>query len=516
MSEDAISERVKAARRDDGEGWGTPFGHAATLALIALVTLAGQALFARGDLADIGLLYLVPVMYAGTRHGLLTGLAAGVVSTLAYNFFFIPPVHTLAIAEPSHLVTLLVLLGVAVVGSQLAARVRGQAALAQADASREAALAGFARVLMAANGRPALWSVLAGEIARLFDVRTVVLSTAEDGLRIRAAEPAQDRLDLIDQAAAQWCLDHAQAAGPGAATLTTSEWLFHPIRSGETAQAVLGVARGDAGEPLPHAAMPLLASLLDQAGLALARITLEEEMVALGRLQERETLRAALLSSVGHDLRTPLTTVLGLLRAIRPESAAQAEQLSVARSEAERLDRFVGNLLDMVRIESGAIERAPEPVDLAEAVAAALDDMRRTLGGHALHVAVADDLPLVLADARLLHHCLINLIDNACKHGGAGGAITIAVAEEPAGLTLSVMDEGPGIPPGEEARVFGMFARAEGSDRVGGSGLGLAIVQGFADAMGFAVDAGGRAGQPGARFSIHMPASALRMVEKPA
>jgi two-component system sensor histidine kinase KdpD len=499
-------------RGEEGR-WGTALGHALTLLLVGLVTLAGQVLFARGELADIGLLYLVPVMYAGTRHGLATGVVAGLVSTLAYNFFFIPPIHTLAIAEPSHIVTLLVLLGVAVTGSQLAARVREQAALAQSRADRDAALAGFAGMLMGLNTRAALWPVLAQEIARQFEVRTVVVA-ADEGAEAQpvAAAPALETMDLIDRAAAQWCLDHGEAAGPGAAALTTSEWLFLPVRGGGRAQAVLGVARGDAGEPLAGAQRALLESLLDQTGLALARIAAEEEMIALGKVQERDRLRAALLQSLGHDLRTPLTSVLGALRAIRPADAAQGEQIALARGEAERLERFVANLLDMVRIEAGAIEQAREPVDLREAVTAACDDMARVLGARALEIAVADDLPLVQVDPRLLHHCLINLLDNAARHGGAG-PIAVQAEEGGEGVTLSVLDRGPGLPPGEEARVFGVFTRLEGSDRRGGTGLGLAIVQGFAEAMGMQVRAGNRADGPGADFTLVFPPALLRRVE---
>lgn len=509
----------QGAGQAGGLSGGLSGGLAATAALLVLATLVGLVLNARGALADIGLLYLVPVMFAAIRLGLRPGLATGVLSSLAYNFFFLPPRFTLAVREPSHLITLLILLGVALVGSHMAARVRGEAQQAEARADRDALLAGFAGRLIGVNRREALWPFLAEELARLFSASVLVLAPdpATGALVLAGSHPRHDRLDLLETAAAQWCLDSARSAGPGGQVPTASEWLFVPIPGQTGALGVVGIGRPDATLPLDAAQHRLVDSLLAQAGLALARIVLEEEKLALGRVQERERLRGALLSSIGHDLRTPLTTVLGTLRALQPRDAAQDRALAGARAEAERLDRFVANLLDMVRIETGAIERQPEPVDLAEACDAALDH----LAGSGLRATVTrdvpDDLPLVLADPRLLHHCLINLIDNADRHGtrpdGSGGAIRIEAAMEPGGgLALAVCDSGAGIPAGEEERIFGMFTRLEGSDRRGGTGLGLAIVKGFAEAMGLTVSAGNHA-DGGGRFALHVPPMLLRPVE---
>lgn len=502
--------------------WGSGTGYLVSFALVALVTLIGGVLFARGNSTDIGLLYLIPVMYAGTRHGLATGVVAGLVSSLAYNFFFIPPTHTLSVDNPEHLITLLILLGVAVVGSQLAAQVREQAMLAEARADRNAALAGFARLLTGVSRRDDLWQVAAEEVARLFDVRTIVLvrspvEAGGRGLVLCASSPPQHRIELIEMAAAQWCFDNAAPAGPGAETLTASEWLFHPVTGPAGPVAVMGVGRADAGEPLHPGQALLLRSLLDQCGLALSRIVAEEEARALGEVRERDRLRAALLSSVSHDLRTPLTTVLATLRAMRAAAPEQEVQLAAARTEAERLNRFVANLLDMVRIETGALDRMVQLVDLSEAAGSAIEDLRPVLGTRRIAIAMPDDLPFALLDPQLFHHCLINLIDNAAKHGGPDGAITVTAGKvADGGLVLSVQDSGPGLPPGEEQRVFATFARLEGSDRTGGSGLGLAIVKGFAEAMGLAARAGNRADGQGACFALHIPPHLVRAPEEMA
>lgn len=511
--------RVAAAARPEAppplaetvrQPWGSIRGYVVSLGLMVLVTMAGLAIFSRGNITNIGLLFLLPVMVAATRYGMRTGIVTGLACSLAYNFFFIPPTHTFTIENPQNIITVLVLLGVAVVGSQLASRAREQALLAQASAAQNSALAGFARVLTGVGTTEALTQVLCSEISRLLGVNTVLLMPDGEGLAVRSAAPAGAVLETLDNAAARWCFDHGRPAGRGTDSLSASEWLFHPIEGAGRVMAVIGLSRSDARAPVTAERLPLLLRLIDQAGLAMGRIALTEDMAAVAQVRERDRLRHALLSSVSHDLRTPLTTILGTLNAMRAESPEQGEQLAEARAEAERLHRFVANLLDMARIEAGALDQSVEPVDLSEAVASALQDMKRPLAGRRVGVAIPSDLPFVLVDPQLFHHCLINLIDNAAKHGGRMGAIDISAQRVGEALELAVADRGPGIPSGEERRIFNTFARIEGSDRTGGSGLGLAIVKGFAEAMGLTVVAGARADGPGAVFTIRFGPGALK------
>ena len=490
-------------------GWGRPRDYGVALLLIAGVTLLGSALFSAGNITNIGLLYLLPVMIVATRFGLRPGVVTGLISSLAYNFFFIPPTHTFTIQDPQNILTVLVLLGVAVATSQLAARVRDQALLAQASAAQNSALAGFARQLTTISQRDELGRLLCAEIGRLLDAHAVLLLPGSDDLEVAAAVPPEDRLAAIEQAAARWAFENNRPAGRGSETLTASEWLFHPLAAGGRTLGVMGLARPDAAT-IRSDQLPLLLSLLDQAALALERIALEAEMTTVNQLKERDRLRAALLSSVSHDLRTPLTTILGTLAEIEPTSPDQLDQLTTARAEAERLHRFVANLLDMVRIESGALGQSFEPVDLVDAVAAAAHDLRRVLGDHRLDIAIPPDLPFVLVDPQLFHHCLINLIENAAKYGDAHGPIAIVAARRHDGLVLQVIDQGPGLPDGDLMRLFETFTRIEGSDRKGGTGLGLAIVKGFADAMGLGVAAANREDGRGACFTIRFPANRIR------
>jgi len=497
-------------QRDPAKGrWGQPVDYLAALGLVALVTLLGTGLFSSGNITNVGLLFLLPVMVTASRYGLRVGIVTSLVSSLAYNFFFIPPTRTFTIQDPQNILTVLVLLGVAVVSSKLAARVRDQALLAQRSAAQNSSLAGFARQLTGISQADELAQLLCGEIGRLLGVNTLLLLPEDGQLVLRAAVPPDARLEAIEQAASRWAFDHNLPAGRSSETLTASEWLFHPLAAGGKALGVFGLARPDAGTPIRSDQLPLLLSLLDQAALALERIALEAEMATVTQLKERDRLRAALLSSVSHDLRTPLTTILGMLAEMEPASEAQGLQIKEARGEAERLSRFVANLLDMVRIETGALHQSIEPVDLAEAAAAAVHDLRRVLANHKIVLDVAPDLPLVSIDPQLFHHCLINLIENAAKHGSGQAPITIAARRERHGLTLAILDEGPGFPPGEEQRIFETFARIEGSDRKGGTGLGLAIVKGFAEAMGITVSASNRHDRQGASFELIFPETKL-------
>ena len=251
-------------------------------------------------------------------------------------------------------------------------------------------------------------------------------------------------------------------------------------------------------------------SFIDQAALALERVTLAEEMTVVAQLRERDRLRGALLSSVSHDLRTPLTAIIAATNELKKaKGIADPALLADIQNESERLSRFVSNMLDMVRVEAGGLQLNLQPVDLAEAVASAADQLKRELKNHPIKLDVAPDLPLVRVDPQLFHQSLVNLLENAAKYSGSKTAITVAAIRGRDGITLSVIDEGPGLPGGEEGRVFETFVRLEGSDRKGGTGLGLAIVKGFVEAMGLQVTASNNNDGPGACFTIRFPEAKL-------
>jgi len=486
---------AKPLRFERAYGW--------TMLMIAAVTGIGLALSHILQVGNIALLYLVPVLVAASIFGRWPGITAGLVSSLAYNFFFLPPTYTLTVSNPENVVTLVVLLAVALVTSHFAARARVQTDIADSSARQNAAIAGFSRQLTATGNDEELMQAICAEVARLFDVRTVLLMPSPDGPAVRAAYPPENQLGTIDLAAAGWALETGVSAGRGSDTLTSSDWLFTPLKTATRTLGVIGLAR-DNGEPLRSDKLPLFMSLIDQASLVLERLQLEGQMRDVAELRERDRLRAALLSSVSHDLRTPITSILTAVPGLRRK--ATPALIDTVESEAMRLNRFVANLLDMARVEAGALKLGVEAVDLTDAVAAAVHDTRLTLEGHEIRLDVSPGLPLVRVDPQLFHHCLINLLDNAGRYGDPGTAITIEGRRLPDSLTLSIIDEGPGLPAGREREVFETFRRLEGSDRVkGGTGLGLAIVKGFAEAMGLSVTAANRDNPRGACFSLNFP-----------
>ncbi len=495
-------------RRQRGQ-WGKPAGYLVTLLLVAIVTALASALFHILDLGNVALLYLLPVMAAASLFGLRTGLFAGMASSLAYNFFFLPPVGTLSVSNPENVVSIFVLLGVAIATSQLTSRVRAQADMAAASARTNATLAGFLRQLSAINDASVAARMICDDLARLFDVQTVLLTSSGGiSLTIQAASAPGYRLDTMDMAAANWAFDNGTSAGKGSGTLAASEWLFQPLKAGGKALAVIGVAKENSGDPIRADQLPLLTSLIDQAALVLERVRLETEMRDVDAVRTRDRLRAALLSSVSHDLRTPLTAVIAA--ADQLDHGATPELIGTIKTESARLNRFVANLLDMARVEAGALKLNVEATDLSDTVAGAAHDARRALQGHDVRLQVSPSLPLVRVDAQLLHHCLLNLLDNAGRYGDPGTDIIVEGVHLYGQIRLSILDHGPGLPPGREAEVFETFRRLEGSDRaIGGTGLGLAIVKAFAEAMGMSVEAGNRDDGEGAAFTLVFPADLI-------
>ena len=499
----AASVRARAGRRPTQ--WGTRLGYAVTTALVAGVTVLASALFQILDLGNVALLYLLPVMAAASLFGLRTGLYAGIASSLAYNFFFLPPTGTLTISNPENLISVVVLLGIAIATSQLTSRVRAQADLAAASARTNATLAGFLRQITGVNDLDAAAQMVCDDVRRLFDVQVVLLARGDGAdLQILAASDPAYRLDAMDNAAASWAFETGSPAGKGSGTLAASEWLFYPMKAGERVLGVLGLANEAAGNPVRADQLPLLSSLIDQSALVLERLRLQAEMRDVDVVRTRDRLRAALLSSVSHDLRTPLTAVIAA--AAQLHHGATPELIGTIESEAQRLNRFVANLLDMARVEAGALKLNVDAIDLSDAVTGAAHDARRALEGHDVRLDVPPDLPLVRADPQLLHHCLLNLLDNAGRYGEPGTEVVIEGRNRFGEIRLAVLDHGPGLLPGRESEVFETFKRLEGSDRaIGGTGLGLAIVKAFAEAMGMTVEATNRADGKGAAFALVFP-----------
>lgn len=401
------------------------------------------------------------------------------------------------------MITLILLAAVAVVVSELAGRLKVRATIGSRQARENAAIAAFGQRLAALSSQAETGRAVVDELAGLLGVNALLVTRDGAGLSICAASPADVRLDALDEASVEWTLDRGTPAGAFTDTLAASEWQFHPLKTSLGVLAAIGVSNPDGGHPIPSDRSLLFTTLVGQSALAWERIRLEADARIVGELRSRDELRSTLLASIGHDLRTPLTAVVGAVDALRSEGV-QSPRLELLRRETRRLSRFFSDLIDMTRVEANAVAPRIEPVDLTDAATAALSDMESDLAGHHVVRDVPADLPLVRTDARLLNHMLINLLSNAASYAPAGTAIRLSAALEGGDIVLAVEDEGPGLPAGLAERLFDRFQRGDVSDRSGGTGLGLAIVKGFGDALGIAPAAGNRPGG-GARFTLRVP-----------
>ncbi|TNC12379.1 sensor histidine kinase KdpD [Methylobacterium terricola] len=495
--------------------------YAAALAAVAGALGLGLVLQSSLGHESTDLVFLTAVVAVAVRFGLYPSLAAVLASSLAYNFFFLPPLYTFTIADPTNVVALFFFTLVAVVVSNLAGRVRAEAMISRTRSKATEALYGFSRKLAGCGTLDDVLWATAYQIALMLRLRVVLLlPQGETGtVAVMAGYPPEDFLDEADLAAARWSFDHGRPAGRGADTLPGAKRLFLPLRTGRGMVGVVGLDGDKPGPLLTPDQRRLLDALADQGALAIERVHLVEDLDRARRSAETDRLRQALLSSLSHDLKTPLAAVLGAATTLRDlrdalDPEAQGELLATMIDEAERLNRFIANLLDMTKLESGALAPNLAPHDMAEIVGTALARVAKILGRHRVEVALRPGLPALSLDAVLMEQVLFNLLDNAAKYAPEGSLVRIEGWQETRQEThhegdavcLRILDEGEGIPEGDEERIFDTFYRVRKSDRVrAGTGLGLAISRGFVEAMGGRITARNRSDRSGAAFTLTLP-----------
>jgi two-component system sensor histidine kinase KdpD len=362
-----------------------------------------------------------------------------------------------------------------------------------------------------------LWAA-AYQIALMLKVRVVLLLAEDDTITVKAGYPPEDTLDEADLAAAKWAWQNNRAAGRGSDTLPGAKRLFLPMRTGRGAIGVVGIDSDKSGPILAPDERRLLDALIDQGALAIERVNLVADMDRVERTVETERLRSALLTSISHDLKTPLAAVLGAAGTLRSLSTAlnddeKAELVGTIIDEAERLNRFIANLLDMTRLESGAVVPNAALHDLGEIVGSALERTSKILVRHRVEVDLARDLPMVEVDPVLFEQVLFNLLDNAAKYAPAGTTVRIQSWRDRNSVVLQVLDEGEGVPPSDLENIFDKFYRVQKADQVrAGTGLGLAISRGFVEAMHGTINAANRTDRAGAVFTVTLPVPAREQI----
>jgi two-component system sensor histidine kinase KdpD len=449
----------------------------AALACIA-VTLLSVPLVLHFDRSNIVAIYLLTVVLIAVRFGRGPAALAAVISVCAFDFFFVPPRWSFAVSDVQYLLTFGIMLAVGLITGQLTAGLRFQARVAAHREERAGSLYEIARDLSGAVQVDQVVKISGESIERTFRASVALLLPDADEQLMTASVRAEEALP-IEIGIAQWAFDRGQPAGFGTDTLPGSDILYVPLRAPSRARGVLAVKARN--RRLLH--IPEQRQLLDTFA-ALIAIALERVHyvgVAQDALvkMESERLRNSLLAALSHDLRTPLTVLVGLAESLTltqpPISAAQRETAAAIQDEARRMSALVSNLLDMARIESGEVKLNLEWQPLEEVVGASLDAARSMLKGHRIEVAIPRDLPLVRFDALLIERVLVNLLENVSKYTPPGSTVTLSAALAGDRLEVTVSDDGPGLPTGREEAVFQKFTRGERESATPGVGLGLAI-----------------------------------------
>jgi two-component system sensor histidine kinase KdpD len=499
---------IRTAERDETFN---PRPYVFALVAVALALACSEAIEPWFGVENVNLVFLTAVVGVAVRLGLWPSLLASVASSLAYSYFFLPSIQESMITATTNVAAFAFFTLVAIIVSTVAARGRTQAMAALDRARTTESLYTFSRKLAGAGTLDDVLWATAYQTALMLKVHVVLLLPEGGSIAVKAGYPPEDILDDADLAAAKWAWENDRAAGRGSDTLPGAKRLFLPMHTGRGAIGVMGIDSDKPGPLLTPDQRRLLDALRDQGALAIERVRLVEEMDRVERTAETERLRSALLTSISHDLKTPLASVLGSAGTLRDlgeklSDAEKADLLATIIDESERLNRFIANLLDMTKLESGAIAPNVALHDIGEIIGSALRRASRILSRHNVELELASDLPMLELDAVLFEQVLFNLLDNAAKYAPPETTIRIQDWRSGDSVCLRVLDEGSGISSTDLEHIFDKFYRAQKTDQVrAGTGLGLAISRGFVEAMHGTIVATNRIDRTGAAFTISLP-----------
>jgi len=485
------------------------FDYALALVATVLASALAWAVSSVLPLPNISLVFLAAVLLVAVRSSLGPALACAALSFLTYDFLFIPPNFSFAIQREEDVLTLLFFLLMAALTGNLAARQRRQLQALRDTQEETTELLDLSRKLTAATDRQAVVSAAAQHLNGWSDLQLCLLNRdGQGGWKVETGGPLQ--FTESERAAADWAWQHDQPAGMGTGTLPFGRWWWWPLSVEDGPLALLGVCAKE-GQTLSGQRRRLLTALSQPLAQALARAQLADDLEAARLHGETEQLRSALLASVSHDLRTPLTSMRGSIDSLLALGEAipledRRELLEGTRDEAERLDRYIQNLLDMTRLGHGALKLARDWVSPADIVGSALNRLRAVLSSLQVSTDVPAELPLLFVHAALIEQALVNVLENAARFSPSHGRLQLRAGADDCEVFFSVSDEGPGIPVDERAKIFDMFYTAARGDRGGqGTGLGLAICQGMVGAHGGRISVGDGIDGRGTCITLHLP-----------
>jgi len=481
------------------------------LALLATVLASALAWGVSSVLAlpNISMVFLAAVLLVAVRSSLGPALACAAMSFLTYDFLFIPPNFSFSIQREEDVLTLVFFLLMAALTGNLAARQRRQLQALRETQQETSELLDLSRKLTAATDRKAVVNAAAQHLSGWKELNLCLLNRdGSGGWTVETGGPLT--FNEAERAAADWAWNHEQPAGKGTGTLPMGRWWWWPLTVDDGPLALLGVSPKE-GQSLTGQRRRLLMALSQPLAQALARAQLAQDLEAARLHGETEQLRSALLASVSHDLRTPLTTMRGSIDTLLALGEAipledRRELLEGTRDEAERLDRYIQNLLDMTRLGHGALKLARDWVSPTDIVASALNRLRAVLAPLQVQVDVAPQLPLLHIHAALIEQALVNVLENAARFSPPHGVLQLVAGADQQELWFAVSDQGPGIPEEDRAKIFDMFYTAARGDRGGqGTGLGLAICAGMVGAHGGRFCVGEGFGGGGTCITLHLP-----------
>jgi len=483
--------------------------YGSAVAGVALSTMMASFMFPYFSLPNLIMVYLVGITLIAIATGRGPSVMATILSVAAFDFFFVPPYFSFAVSDIEYLLTFSMMLVVALVISGLTVRNRQQTELARQREKRTAVLYRLSRDLATHRGVASLVRVSIQHIREIFDSQVAVfIADAAKHLALQRGEQLFFEFDPKEEGVAQWVFEHSEKAGLGTDTLPGSGALYVPLIGLSGPIGVLAVRPADTERQLDLDQQHLLDTLANQIALAIERAKLAEEAQQAHVRAETERMRNAILSSVSHDLRTPLATIAGAASSLLEGQDAltpdgRQELIRSIYSEGNRLDRLVRNLLDMMRIEAGAIQLRKDWHPFEEIVGAALNRLEGRLSKHQVKALFPPDPPMVLVDGLLIEQVLINLLENALKFSPPGTPIEVSLSAADREVLVEVADRGPGIPDGEEKHIFEKFYRVDPT-KAGGVGLGLTICRGIVEAHGGRIWVEKRAGG-GAAFRFTLP-----------
>ncbi|MEQ8200583.1 MAG: ATP-binding protein [Syntrophomonadaceae bacterium] len=482
----------------------------AVLLLIALVTGAGKLWGDDMGLTNILMLYMLPVIFASVRMGVKPSIFIALVSVLCWDVFFVPPVLNLTVSDPRQLITLLVFMLVAYATGSMSDRLRDRIREAVQRENRTRILYETARGLAAVTEMNVLAQQVVSQTAAALDAEAALFMPGSGG-RLKAVAANKSLTDLAsspnDLLAAQWAFDHRQPSGLSTDLFPGARGYHVPVQTEDKVLGVLSV------KPANHWLEPerinLLQALAGLSALAVLRLELAEEAQEIKSLEASEKLRAALFNSISHDLKTPLTSILASVSSLVDDDTIYDQQqkatlLKGIKQGAERMYRFISNLLDMARLESGYLKLNADWYDIQDIVGVTLRENQEILEEHSIQVDIPDDTPLIKVDYALAEQVLTNLLHNAVKYSPPHTAIRISVTHTEGALMVAVVDQGEGIPPGDEELIFDKFYRLQSPRNVSGTGLGLSICRGIIEAHGGRIWAVNRS-EGGSQFNFILP-----------